>query len=82
MAPDGIAVLVAAGAQALTVLLGLGRVQQAIKDVRDDMRETRMSIQSCLQALILAGHPANPEPSSRKEQPCPNPSSPTPPQPG
>jgi len=54
-----IAVLIAAGANAAGVLLGVGAISQKLTDVRDDMRQIRQDIQSCLQTLVLRQTPGN-----------------------
>lgn len=48
-----ISVIVAAGANAAGVILGIGRIQQAVSDIRDDINGVRQDIQSCLQTLLL-----------------------------
>ena len=63
MTPEGIAILIAAAANAATVILGVGKLQQKLDDVRDDIREIRTSIQNCLQALV-ADRPQPPRPRS------------------
>jgi len=66
MTPEGIAILIAAAANAATVILGVGKLQQKLDDVRDDMREIRTSIQNCLQALVAdrpqTARPRSPDP--------------------
>lgn len=48
MTAGEIAIVIGASVQAASVILGLGKIQECIKDIRDDMRETRTSLQAFL----------------------------------
>jgi len=48
MTAGDIAIVIGASVQAASVILGLGKLQGCIKDIREDMREMRTSIQAFL----------------------------------
>lgn len=56
-----IAIVIAAGANAAGVILGLGQLKQALTDIRDDIRALRTENQSFLQTLLVCikGNPPN-----------------------
>ena len=55
-----IAIVIGAAANAAGVIVGLGRVQQSLTDIRDDIRATREEVSSCLKTLLLLIKPGNP----------------------
>lgn len=55
-----IAIIIAAAANAAGVLVGVGKLNQHLTDVRDDMRALRHDVQSCLQTMLLLIKPGNP----------------------
>ena len=59
MSATDIAIIVAAGANAAGVIIGLGQLRQSLDDVRDDIREMRASLQAFLQAMALKQSPAD-----------------------
>jgi hypothetical protein len=56
MSAGDIALVIGTSVQAATVILGIGRFQGCSRDIREDMREMRTSIQSFLlaQAALTA----------------------------
>jgi hypothetical protein len=60
MTTTAIAIISAALVQAGAVVIALGRIQQGISDVRDDMRAIRQDIQSCLTTLLLVKQAGSP----------------------
>ena len=66
MTASDIAIIIAAAANAGAVLIGLGRLQGKIEDVRQDMRSLSQDTRSCLQTLLLLIKPANPGESNPK----------------
>jgi hypothetical protein len=68
MNAESVAVIIAAGAQAASVILGIGQLTQKLADVREDMREIRSSLQSCLQILVIANRAPAPAPKETHDQ--------------
>jgi hypothetical protein len=73
MSAGDVAIIIGASVQAASVILGLGRLQGCIKDIREDMHEMRTSIQSFLLAQSIissrlppADPPIPPSSSSQK----------------
>jgi hypothetical protein len=68
MSAGDIAIIIGASVQAASVILGLGKIQGCIKDIRDDMRETRTSLQSFLltQVSLLNRRSDSPRPDPKK----------------
>jgi hypothetical protein len=68
MSAGDIAIIIGASVQAASVILGLGKIQGCIKDIRDDMRETRTSLQSFLltQVSLLNRRSDTPRPDPEK----------------
>lgn len=60
MTATDIAIIIAAGANAAGVLIGVGALNQKLTDVRDDMRALRSDVQNALQTLLLTHKPGNP----------------------
>jgi hypothetical protein len=59
MSATDIAIIIAAGANAAGVIIGLGQLRQSLADVRDDIREMRASLQAFLQAMALKQPPSH-----------------------
>jgi hypothetical protein len=55
-----IAIIIAAGANAAGIIVGIGQLKQSMSDIRDDIRAQRQELQSCLQTLLLLIKPGNP----------------------
>lgn len=55
-----IAIIIAAGANAAGIIVGIGQLKQSMADIRDDIRAQRQELQSCLQTLLLLIKPGNP----------------------
>jgi glutamate dehydrogenase/leucine dehydrogenase len=72
MSPEGIAVIIAASANAAGVIVAVGQLSQKLTDVRDDMREIRNAIQNCLALVILQGQRSAHQPgdSPRESDPA------------
>jgi hypothetical protein len=71
MTAGDIAIVIGASVQAASVILGLGRMQGCIRDIREDMHEVRTSIQSFLIAQSLVANRRTPP-----DPPTPPPSQP------
>lgn len=69
MCASDVAVIVAAAAQAATVILGIGRLRQSLSDVRDDVKDMRAALQSFLVALALTRAQPPIEQPQTKEKP-------------
>jgi hypothetical protein len=70
MTAGDITIIIAAAAQAASVIIGIGALNQKLTDVRDDMRELRGSLQNFLQILAVSRCPPPPEtPATPKVDP-------------